>query len=95
METRSTRPLWRFHALTRYLASGKPALVQETGFSRNIPVGEGLLSFCTVEEAVAGAGQIAEDYVHHCAAARRVAEDHFAADRVVGRFLDEALSVPI
>src|SRR5262249_25205339 len=36
---------WFSDRTAHYLASGKPALVQETGFSRHVPVGEGLLSF--------------------------------------------------
>ena len=91
----STDSGWFSSRSTRYLASGKPALVQETGFSRNIPVGEGLLSFRTVEEAASGARQIAADYAHHCASARTLAEEHLGTDRVLGRFLDEALSAPI
>ena len=38
-------------ARVRYLASGRPALVQDTGFSRTLPVGEGLLAFRTPDEA--------------------------------------------
>jgi hypothetical protein len=54
-----TRSGWFSDRTVRYLASGKPALVQDTGFCRNYPVGEGLLAFSTLEEAVAGAGRIA------------------------------------
>ncbi|MGH7450422.1 MAG: glycosyltransferase, partial [bacterium] len=38
---------WFSDRTVRYLASGKPALVQDTGFSRNLPVGVGLLAFST------------------------------------------------
>ena len=38
-----------------YLASGKPALVQDTGLAAHYPLGEGLLTFSTLDEAVAGA----------------------------------------
>ncbi len=41
-----------------YLASGKPVLAQETGFSRHYPTGEGLLTYSTLEEAVAGVEEI-------------------------------------
>ena len=80
---------WFSDRTVRYLASGKPALVQETGFSRNLPVGEGLLSFRTLAEAVAGAELIARDYDEHSRAARAIAEDHFASDKVLGRLIDE------
>src|SRR2546421_454070 len=45
-----------------YLASGRPVLAEDTGFSRTLPVGEGLLAFHTLDEAVAGAELIAHDY---------------------------------
>jgi hypothetical protein len=67
----------------RYLASGKPALVQDTGFSRNYPVGDGLVPFRTLEEAIAGAERIARDYEHHARAARALAETYFDSDRAL------------
>src|SRR5262249_43332716 len=55
-----------------YLASARPALVQDTGLSRHFPLGEGLLAFRTVEEAVEGAQRITRDYPRHRRAARRL-----------------------
>src|SRR5262249_5342601 len=34
-----------------YLASGKPVVAQDTGFSKMIPTGQGLFAFTTMEEA--------------------------------------------
>jgi hypothetical protein len=82
---------WFSDRTVRYLASGKPALVQDTGFSRNYPVGTGLVPFRTLEEAVAGAERITADYEAHAAAARALAEDRFDSDRVLARFLEETL----
>jgi hypothetical protein len=73
-----------------YLASGKPALVQDTGFSRNYPVGEGLLAFRTLHDAVLGAERIAGDYERHSRAARALAEMFFDSDKVLRRVLEEA-----
>jgi hypothetical protein len=64
-------------------------LVQETGFSRHLPVGEGLLSFRSFDEAVAGVQEIASDYPMHARAARRVAEQCFDSDVVLSRFLNQ------
>jgi hypothetical protein len=83
---------WFSDRTVRYLASGKPALVQDTGFSRNYPVGEGLVAFTTLEEAAAGVARIRADYQAHRAAARALAEDRFDSDKVLSRFLEEALS---
>jgi hypothetical protein len=86
-----TRSGWFSDRTTRYLASGKPALVQDTGFSDNLPVGEGLVAFRTLEEAVKGARSLARDYEAHAQAARRIAEEYFDADRVLADFLERAL----
>lgn len=80
---------WFSDRTVRYLASGKPALVQETGLRDRIPVGQGLLTFRDLDEAVRGAERIAADYEGHCAAARSLAAEYFDSDRVLGRMLEE------
>jgi hypothetical protein len=81
---------WFSDRSVRYLASGKPVLVQDTGFSEILPTGKGLLAFRTLEEAVAGAAEIAGRYSEHCAAARKLAEEHFGSERVLGSFCERA-----
>jgi hypothetical protein len=85
-----TRCGWFSDRTTRYLASGRPALVQDTGFTRTLRAGDGLIAFRTLQEAAEGADDIMARYPEHCAAARRIAEDHFAADVVLARFCNEA-----
>ena len=85
-----TRSGWFSDRTIRYLASGRPALVQDTGFSRTLPVGEGLVAFRTLDEAVAGAADITHRYAEHCEAARRLAEENFEATRVLSRFCQQA-----
>lgn len=80
---------WFSDRMVRYLASGKPAIVQDTGFSRHIPTGEGLLSFRTMEEALEAIERTEREYAKHCRAARRVAEEYFDSDKVIGRLLAE------
>jgi hypothetical protein len=82
---------WFSDRSARYLASGKPVLVQDTGFARDLPVGEGLLAFRTVEEAVVGAQAIVGDYDRHARAARAIAEEHFDSDKVLTTLLEDAL----
>ncbi|HZI38139.1 MAG TPA: hypothetical protein VFF24_07525 [Acidimicrobiia bacterium] len=84
-----TRSGWFSDRTTRYLASGRPALVQDTGFSEIIPVGKGLVAFSTLEEAAAGARSILADYDCHAAAARLLAESYFDSDLVLTRFLED------
>ncbi len=83
---------WFSDRTTRYLASGKPALVQDTGFGRTIPTGEGLLAFRALDEAVAGADAIAAAYDQHARSARAIAEEYFDADKVLARMLEDALA---
>jgi hypothetical protein len=80
---------WFSDRTTRYLASGRPALVQDTGFSATLPVGDGVVAFRTLDEAAGGAAAIADRYEEHCDAARRIAEEHFDAKRVLARFCDQ------
>jgi hypothetical protein len=83
---------WFSDRTARYLASGKPVLVQETGFRRTLPTGEGLLSFSTLAEAAAGAEQIAAGYDAHASAARALAAEYFDSDRVVAALLEDTLA---
>lgn len=80
---------WFSDRTVDYLAAGKPALVQDTGFSRNYPAGEGLVAFSTLEEAVAGAERIAQDYEKHCRAARCLAAEYFDSDKVLSKLMEE------
>ncbi len=77
-----------------YLASGKPALVQDTGFSRNVPVGEGLVAYRALDEAVDGAANIARDHERHARAARALAEAYFDSDLVLGQLIDQVGIAP-
>jgi hypothetical protein len=72
-----------------FLASARPALVQETGLSRWLPTGEGLITFRTAEEALAGIERINAEYERHQRAARMLAETYFDSDEVLARFLLE------
>jgi hypothetical protein len=88
-----TRSGWISDRTVRYLASGKPALVQDTG-QRGVPLGEGLVTFRTVDEAVAGAEQLALNYDRHCIQARRLAEELFNSDLVLTGLIDAAGIAP-
>ena len=83
---------WFSDRTVRYLAAGKPVLVQDTGFSGNYPTGEGLVPFATLDEAVEGARKIGSAYERHSRAARDLAERYFDSDKVLSRCLEEALA---
>ena len=79
----ATRSGWFSCRSACYLALGKPVVVQDTGFSRYYPTGEGLFAFASLDEAAAALATIEVDYVRHCEAARAVAERELAAERVL------------
>jgi hypothetical protein len=85
-----TRSGWLSERTARYLASGRPALVQDTGVGDTLPVGEGLRVFRDLGQAVAGAAELAADYDRHAAAARAFAEEHLDSDKVLTQLLEEA-----
>ncbi len=80
---------WFSDRTIRYLASGRPALVQDTGFAGTYGGGVGLVPFRTRQDIVDGVSRIIADYDQHSAAARKVAERYFDSDAVLTRFLDE------
>jgi len=78
---------WLSERTMQYLASGKPALVQSTGIERHLPTGKGLLTFRTMEEAIAGIDAINRDYRDHCLVARQIAEEYCDSSRVLTKML--------
>jgi hypothetical protein len=70
-----------------YLASGRPVIAQETGFSEYLPTDAGLLRFESLEDAAQRVEELNRDYARHAHRAREIAEEYFAADRVLTRLL--------
>jgi hypothetical protein len=88
----ATRSGWFSDRTECYLASGRPALVQDTGWSQHLPSGEGLLAFSSVEEALAGIEAINSNYDRHAETASEIAHEQFDAARVLPRLLEVACS---
>ncbi len=84
-----TRCGWTSDRTAAYLASGKPAVVQDTGFGPELR-GSALLPFSTPKEAVAACREVARDPAGYAAAARELAEQHFGSGRVLAGVLDLA-----
>jgi hypothetical protein len=84
-----TRSGWFSDRSACYLASGKPVVAQETGFGNHLPTGEGLLAFSTLEEAIAAVEEVRSAPGTHASAARELAVEHFDAERVLGRLVEE------
>lgn len=81
---------WFSDRTATFLAAGKPAVVQDTGFGTQLPTGTGLLSFNSPQEAVAGLQAVAADYTRHSEAAREIAAEHFRAETVLTKLLNDA-----
>jgi hypothetical protein len=71
-----------------YLASGRPVVAQDTGFSKYVPTGAGLFAFADEDGAVAAIEEIRGDYSRHSRVARSIAEEYFDSDRVLTRLLE-------
>jgi hypothetical protein len=70
-----------------YLASAKPVVVQDTGLEGLYPLGEGLITFTTLDEAAAGVEEVARNRRRHADAARGIAETYFDSDKVLSSLL--------
>src|SRR3954452_21086540 len=86
---------WFSERSAAYLASGRPVLVEETGFSDWLPTGTGAVAFSTLEEAAAGALDIRARYAEHARAAREIAAAYFDHRRVLSELLEIATSAPV
>jgi hypothetical protein len=83
-----TRGGWFSDRSACYLASGRPVVAQDTGWTAALPAGEGLLAFTDTGSAVAALAEVAADPVRHARAARELAEAHLSASVVLPRLLD-------
>jgi hypothetical protein len=83
-----TRSGWFSDRSACYLASQRPVLAQDTGLAGLYPIGEGLLTFATLEEAISGVEEIARRHDFHARAARALAEEVFDSDKVLTKLLE-------
>jgi hypothetical protein len=84
-----TRSGWFSERSIAYLASGKPVIAQDTGFSDRYPCGEGLIAFSDLDGARQGIEDVCADWPQHSQAAREIAEEHFEAGKVLKRLLEK------
>src|SRR5262245_1019031 len=70
-----------------YLAAGRPAVEQDTGFGDVLPLGPGLHALRTGDEATHAIETIEADYPRASAHAVEVARQHLDARRVLGEML--------
>ena len=80
---------WFSDRSATFLASGRPVVLQDTGFSEILPTGDGLLSYRTIDEALSAVEDVQSRYGHHCRAARDVAVEYFDSKKVLSELLAE------
>jgi hypothetical protein len=66
-----------------YLAASRPVINQDTAFGSYLPTGKGLFSFQTMDDILGAIDEIESDYEGNCRAAREIAAEHFAAEKVL------------
>jgi hypothetical protein len=87
-----SRSGWFSERTAGYLASGRPAIVQDTGFSDWLPCGAGVLPFSTPDEVLAAIESVNTNYEQHCRAARDLVHVHFDAATVLTKLIDDAMA---
>ena len=85
----AARSGWFSERTCCYLASGRPAVVADTGWRDWLPDGEGLFAYASVDDAVAALEEIRSDPDRHSRAARKLVAEHFEAADVCAAMLDE------
>ena len=89
----TSRSGWFSERSLAYMASARPVVLQDTGFSDWLPVGEGILAFNSPDEAATALAAADGDYDRHCAAARALVAEHFDGRQVVTELLEGAYDV--
>jgi hypothetical protein len=80
---------WFSDRSAAYLASSRPVVLQDTGFSNHLPCGRGLFAVRTIDEATAAIEDITRQYEKHTKWAREIAMVYLDATKVLRRFLGE------
>jgi hypothetical protein len=80
---------WFSDRSAAYLASGRPVVIQATGFEQYLPCGHGLFAVRNADEAAEAIREIMADYKSHSDAARHIAIQYLDAKIILKRFLNE------
>jgi hypothetical protein len=78
---------WFGDRSSAYLASGRPVVMQDSGFGSRLPCGVGLFAVKDADEAAAALEEIGRDWPRHSRAAREIAVEYLDAPKVLGRLL--------
>ena len=87
-----SRSGWFGQRSATYLASGRPVVLQDTGFSDWLPTGLGVIAFTNPDEALAGIEEVSSRYNLHCRAAREIACEYFDSQKVLSGVVESAIT---
>jgi hypothetical protein len=91
-----TRSGWFSDRTECFLALGRPAIVQDTGWSAHLPSGRGLFAFGDADEARGAIDAVLTNPRAHARAATELARSHFAHDVVLPPLIERAVTkVPV
>lgn len=88
----TTRSGWFSERSVAYLASGRPVIVEDTGFTSWLDAPGGVVPFSTSQSAAEATADVTRDYDLHCRAARDVAEEYFDARRVLPAMIEHVMA---
>jgi len=80
---------WFSDKSAAFLACGKPVVLQDTGFSKHLPVGIGLFAINDMMGAREAILEIEKNYDRHSHAAREIACEYLESKKVMKQFLNE------
>lgn len=73
-----------------FLAGGRPVITQDTAFGNALPTGRGLFSFQTPDDVLSAIDAIESDYPGQRRAAFEIAQEYFAAEKVLASICERA-----
>ncbi len=85
----ATRSGWFSDRSAVYLSSGRPVVLQDTGFSEHLPCGRGLFAVNSMEEAAGAIEEINRDPLRHSRWGAELAREYLDTSIVLGKFIDE------
>ena len=85
-----SRSGWFSERSAAYLASARPVITQNTGFTDWLPTGEGLFAFDTPQQARDACNEVWAHGAKHGKVARDIAEEYFDSRKVLNCLLQDA-----
>jgi hypothetical protein len=83
---------WFSDRSAAYLASGRPVILQETGFSDWLNTGAGVISFNTPDQAIVAIEEINRCYKFHCEKALEIAREYFDSRKVLTDLIERVMN---